>query len=680
MTISPLALALNCSTHADRTALFGNMSTADGVITPYEICTPGQLRNIRFYPDKSFILGDDLDFDYSKFDPIVQTFSGELDGNSKTIARMIISVFSPEPIGIFQTVVNANIHDITFVDSYVEGSEKVGLIAGQWRGGGTLSNINLQGLEVVGTILTGGLIGLNNENGTNQLLIDSITISGPSIVSGTNNVGGLIGLSNSLANPLTMQNISSDMIINGTEFTGGLVGQSLNNNFDLENINLTGTLNCYREFCGGIAGRTQFLSGNLITTTSSLTSFHHSVDAHVGGLVGHNVHHLILTNSTYTGDINAQGNIIGGIVGATYTAAFDNIITSGTITAIDNTYDANTAYVGGILGSSHHTIMILNSSSSMDINSHGHFTGGLAGRIDDDASTIDNSFATGDISARTSFIGGLAGFFDGKLLTNSYATGNISNTNPTPKCYAGGLLGYANSWNSEYENLYALGNVTVTNGTADYLGGLVGFFRGGVISKCYANGDVLGGRNNIGGLIGILRGDLTECYSIGTVVATGNHIGGLIGHFNAGLVTKAFSLSNVTAKMNAGGLIGTIYAIVKEAAVSNSYSRGIVTKLGTSTEDPFSFGRFIGTRTYGANQGAEIYASTKNKVIDALTGIELVGRNSFGKNLGNAKMKDPISFPGLDFVNTWSIRTDNYLLPNTTIEQLYPMLNWAMTK
>ncbi len=309
----------------------------------------------------------------------------------------------------------------------------------------------------------------------------------------------------------------------------------------------------------------------------------------------------------------------------------------------------------------------------MVINSNGHFVGGLAGRIDDDASTILNSFSTGDINGRTSFIGGLVGFFDGKNLNNSYATGNVSITNPTPNCYAGGLLGYANSWNSDFSDLYALGNLTVNNGTADYLGGLIGFFRGGTINTCYANGNVSGGRNSIGGLMGILRGTLSKCYSIGNVTATGNHIGGLIGHFNAGLITDAFAIGNVMAKMNAGGLIGTIFTEEKLPIIFNSYSRGVVIKLATSTEDPKTFGRFIGSRPWVANQGTDLYSSTKNKVIDEATGIELVDRNGYGKELGNTKMKDPIYFPGFDFVNTWIIHTETYYFPNTSIAYKYPV-------
>ncbi len=665
--------AANCSTNQDRSQLFGNMSTANGTSIPYEICTPTQLRNIRFYPNSNFILGDDLDLDFAQHEPILQIFRGQLDGNGKVISNIILKNLNGDPVGIFHTIEDGILTNLTFENVYIEGTERVGLLAGQWRGGGSVSNINVTNLELHSINYGGGLIGLVNELGTQALTIDQINLNNV-IIRGISNIGGILGLNNSVNNELLISNIDAQTDIVADKFVGGIAGQTLNNSFTQNTVTINGNLSCFKEYCGGVIGRAQYLSGSGITMNGNIQSSFHTEDSYVGGIVGHAVFNLNLTSVSYTGDINAQGNYVGGISGASFVTNFQNVSSSGQITNIDQTFDGNVINTGGLLGRGHDVTIINNSHSTMAVTSHGRYVGGLAGYIDTDESTITNSYSTGDILGRTSFIGGLVGFFDGAILEDSYATGNVAVDNPTPFSYIGGLLGYANSWNSLITRVYALGDVTVNNGTADYIGGLIGFFRGGDLSDCYANGNVAGGRNSVGGLNGIHRGNINRCYAIGNVSASGKYIGGLVGHFNAGLITNTLAVGTIKGKSNVGGLIGKVYSESNQLAVDNSHAIGNILRVLGSTEDPSSFGRVIGNMSFLENVGSSLICLNSSTITDESSGTDLVGINQNCNLTSEAKMRKTNSYGNYDFTNDWEIASSNWVFPNSATSYKYAKL------
>ncbi len=129
------------------------------------------------------------------------------------------------------------------------------------------------------------------------------------------------------------------------------------------------------------------------------------------------------------------------------------------------------------------------------------YVGGLAGRI---VGEVDSCSVTGSITGSGNAVGGLAGDIYSGSLTMSYSaatvTGGVYSGTGT-----GGLIGSVSS-GSVLTNCYATGNVTGNN----RVGGLVGN-NDGTITKSYASG-VVAGDSLAGGLIGASSGTVTQSY------------------------------------------------------------------------------------------------------------------------------------------------------------------------
>ena len=129
---------------------------------------------------------------------------------------------------------------------------------------------------------------------------------------------------------------------------------------------------------------------------------------------------------------------------------------------------------------------------------------------------ISDSYASGTIEGRKSNTGGLVGR-TGSIIENSYTAINITGINAV-----GGLVGFAE--NAQINNNYAAGDVM----GVDFVGGLVGFASSD-INNSYAAGRVRGS-DFVGGLVGISDGRINDSYAIAEV--SGNSIGGLVGGGN----------------------------------------------------------------------------------------------------------------------------------------------------
>jgi len=202
-----------------------------------------------------------------------------------------------------------------------------------------------------------------------------------------------------------------------------------------------------------------------------------------------------------------------------------------------------------------------------------------------------------------------------------------------------GLFGCTDS-GSEIRDV-GLENIDVT-GNED-VGGLVGQNRGN-ITNSYSTGSI-SGNEDVGGLVGYDRGGtIAQSYSTGNVNGGlyGLYVGGLAGYADYGTVSDSYSTSSVSGYACVGGLIGYVDAIV-----TNTYSTGSVS--GTSPT-----GGLIGVS----------FTTIHNSYWD----IETSGQSSSdgGEGKTTAEMKQQATFVDWDFVNVWDI------LENET----YPFLRW----
>jgi len=155
------------------------------------------------------------------------------------------------------------------------------------------------------------------------------------------------------------------------------------------------------------------------------------------------------------------------------------------------------------------------------------------------------------------YVGGLVGNTEGTTTINdSYVTGVVNGL-----LDVGGLVGNNDTgFTLNVTGCWTDVEVT-TNSSNGNFGGLIGSTKGGLVSKCYAIGNVgphAGNPTNVGGLIGMSMDTslVTDCYAKGAVYG-GNYVGGLLGtQQGTAQVDRCYSIGLVTSGGSEGGLIG----------------------------------------------------------------------------------------------------------------------------
>ena len=647
---------------------------ANGSSIPYKLCHVGHFKNIAYKPNSSFELANDIDFGSNSFDPILVPFKGTLDGKNFTLRNLNILKPTSVSVGIFAATQDSTLKNVTIEKFSVVGNERVGVFSGDWRGTGVIENVTFKN-GTINAITTSGMIsGLANT--VSSLQVNGLSIQNVS-VSANNNVGGLFGYISSTDGSFKTQDLNlANLTVNGLGNVGGLIGISLQPNMVIKNLNATNmNLTGKAERIGGLFGNIDSASLSNIIVTGEINAPKDAVEVFAGGIVGEAKQGLSLNNVRWTGSINSGSDNVGGIAGKVTNLTATNIISSGVITINDDRYNSVRKHIGGLVGFIQgEASTVENSSSTMTINAHSQFTGGLFGRFEGDFSTIKNSNFSGIVHAHTSYVGGVAGLFDGSDLWDSYSTGAVNVTNPTPNANVGGLLGYANSKTANYKRLHSSGNVSITNGSADYVGGLIGFLRAGAIEDSSATGNVSGGRIANGGFIGMSRGSIDRCYSTGNVTASGRQNGGLVGYLNlGGYIRDSFSTGNVRASDVAGGLVGHLNSTHGQVAINRSYAFGQVTKLVSSTSVDTNFGPVYGTMATAnqADHSSLYYLGSKHNPL----------HNSFGTSVANGSSSQQSSYSGFNFTSTpgWRIPDAVTNVPGYGINFPYPILDWIGT-
>jgi filamentous hemagglutinin family protein len=248
----------------------------------------------------------------------------------------------------------------------------------------------------------------------------------------------------------------------------------------------------------------------------------------------------------------------------------------------------------------------------------------LANDINASGTSVWNSGAgfapIGDAS--TPFLGS----FDGQ---NHTITGLMINR-PTTNIVGNnvGLFGQIN-----YATVQNLGLLNTSVSGNSQVGSLTGWSNHGTIINSYSTGIILGGGENVGGLLGL----------------------------NAGTVINSYSTSAVTGQSNVGGLLGDNV----NASVSNSYSTGAVTGFSATV------GGLIGHNNNG---------TVSNSFWDKHTSGQTTSEG--GTGLTTAKMTQAINFTGFDFTSgspIWSIQEGQsypYLTSNPLINRP-SLLSWG---
>lgn len=479
-------------------------------------------------------------------------------------------------------------------ESIVSGENNVGGIIGTNAEGKKVENVvNATGVE--GKDNVGGLVGVNSGSVTNGRNNGTIT--------GTNNVGGMVGSNKAGA---TLKNLVNDSSasITGVKYVGGIAGSNAGTiTADKNNNNLInrGSITGY-QYVGGVAG----------LNTGTITNTNNDVELHV--------------NTAVNGGIGAQ--YFGGVVGQNGTDLNDGII--------ENAMNSNTiiapdaSYVGGIVGWNTEKGQLIgmgNSNEGTVIG--GSYVGGVIGKNDAAIGSKDSAQVgitnEGTVIATKGGAGGLIGE-NNAAITNTVMInrGEVHGNNTNDGSGTGGLIGTNNKdGDITYSSLIneATGTVTGTNNVggligvnkADVTGGrytVAGEDAGMYINKIYNNGVINVGTykdengdgkyvfdeqpgSNIGGLIGDNKGSLTAGYNTGAInAADSENVGGIAGS-NSGTIDQVFN-----TVMTENGQNKTITGGTNVGGLVGTNSGTLRNAYNTTSEvngDAASTGNLVGT-------------------------------------------------------------------------------------
>ena len=494
---------------------------------------------------------------------------GTFDGLGHTISGLVINRPEEDNVGLFGSLIQAEIKNLTLADVSVVGRDYVGGLVGgapfhtgmlpynELRGAWDASNVSIGG-SVSGRSYVGGLGGaMGGQTGSLGLVTDSsATVS----VSGSGSyVGGLAGYS--FGGTVSNSNATGNVVGSGS-YVGGLAGYSygyVNDSYATGNVTGSGSS------VGGLAG---YSYGYVVASyaTGNVTG---SGDG-IGGLLGKNEVGSV-SNSYASGEVNGSGEGVGGLIGINgnmmgtdYAAEVIDSHATGSVTG-------KKGLVGGLVGVNLQG-SVSGSYATGDVNGSGDYVGGLVGS-NYMSSVVSDSYASGAVFGKGSYTGGLAGGNMGGRITGSSASGAV-----TGQDYVGGLAGY-NYMMGLVSDSFAIGEV---DGAGNYVGGLVGESTyAGTVSGSYASGKVDGEGSYIGGLVGSnsVYSTVTDSYATGAVTG-GDYVGGLVGANQNGepngtmegfanRVSTSYALGKVSGPgANVGGLLGGNDA---QSSVSDSY-------------------------------------------------------------------------------------------------------------
>lgn len=447
-----------------------DFDSGDGTSSsPFTISNLDQLKTASNYPSSCFKLNaDGLTLTAPLFSS-AHPFTGNFNGNNKSIS--------------------VSINDST--NGYLGAFAYIG-------NSGVVSNLTVTG-SVTGsaaTLYIGGLAAYN------QGEIDSCTSNVSITANGSSNnyAGGLAGYN---TGTITYSSATESVTANGTANAGGLVGcsKSADPSADatkavLDNCSAAGdvTVNSANSFAGGLAGTNDTGTGAALATPV-----------------------FNITYCSASGYVTAKGasSTVGGLVGYGRVASANNCVATGNVTA------GNACNAGGLWGWTKVSVHITNSHSSgtvtnTDSSGDNAFTGGFVGRLE--SGQTDNCYSTGNVSIAAcsgngTCAGGFIGFCGTGVSNNCYASGDVSADAVSNKnTYLGGFAGNVLT-NVLLSNVYATGDVTSTNiGTDCPCGGLLGNIAAGTVNGAYYGGVASSGLWG-GAVVGrYAAGTFTNCY------------------------------------------------------------------------------------------------------------------------------------------------------------------------
>ena len=174
--------------------------------------------------------------------------------------------------------------------------------------------------------------------------------------------------------------------------------------------------------------------------------------------------------------------------------------------------------------------------------------------------------------------------FNGTFNGLGNAITSLSINDPTENAYVGlfaettgGTIANARLLNENVQG----GSGSSESSSSEYIGGLVGYAAGGLVSNSFTTGSVTGGDFvAVGGLLGVGDGTVAGSGSAANVSSTNapSGVGGLIGIAN-GTIKDSSATGNVTG----GGFVGGLVGFYDGSSVKDAWASGAVSSTDSST-------------------------------------------------------------------------------------------------
>lgn len=508
------------------------------------------------------------------------SFKGVFDGNGHIISNLTITASSKDYIGFF----------------------------GHIGSGGQVTNVGIEDVSIAGGYYVGGLAGLVGDPPVgNYALINGCYVTGS--VSGTNDVGGVIGLNTRGA----IADCHMTGSATGFYSVGGLVGRNGSSITSCyATASATGTAENGHSHVGGLVGEnsgsiTSCYATGAVIVTEIITQYFSMTSS--GGLVGRNSG--TVTSCYAAGSVSGYYNV-GGLAGLNY-ASITNCYSTGLVSS------TRTASVGGLVG---HTESGSATASFWDTQSSGRTTSaGGTGKTTAEMKTLstftsagwDFSYTDGDNPdwwlpasryPRLAWEPGMVWYSGGDgTAGDPYRIANVADFQELSaipahwsKCLIltadidlSGLTfthaplapNMSTPFSGVFDgNGHTLSNLTIVTPLQNYIG-LFGYVSpGGQIRNLGIVNADLTGKWHVGGIVGWNQGTVTCCYADGSVYssdASNSYVGGLVGtNGDSGVITSCYATCSVTGSTCAGGMAGSNSGILNFC-----YAAGPVT--GTSS-------------------------------------------------------------------------------------------------
>lgn len=539
---------------------------------PYKLDSLSDLEKIKYYPDKHFVLTQDIDGKQASIPAIGSgdaPFSGVFDGNGHSIKNIKIS--SGSRAGLF-SVNDGTIKNLAVLNANIQtDSNDVGILVD--LNNGTVENSYTTG-SITGGSTVGGLVGYSYGTVRNSYSTAKVKAT-------AKQAGGLIGITG--RGSLTENTYASGSVTSGSSNAGGLSGYGyestiIQNSMAL-NPSVITTTSANRIVGRVLAGETATLENNFAKSTMMVSKEGISKEApnNEKGL-GKSPEQL---NSKTVFDEELDWD-------------FENVWTwdeaAGRPLLISN--KENTADESGVqkpaLPKDENGSYLLSSVEDLQAVSSFPEENYV---LQNDLDFSGKSFTT--LGVDVPFMGTFDG--KGKQMKNLPATlfhlngGTIKNvaivdadvTGETGAPQTGILV---NTNNGIIERSYSTGKVIGDN----TVGGLVGYSNH-IVRNSFSTADVTARVSQAGGLIGITNtGSLTEdSYAAGTVKALKSNAGGITGYgYNGTVVKNTIALNpSVTAPTSANRVVGRVYSGHKATLENNFALANMEVKVERITTD-----------------------------------------------------------------------------------------------